>query len=262
MDKKMMNLIIKNEIEYIKKFSEAIESENYIKFTDESIPDMYSHNFILLQRNLSDDEIKKVVTAQIETYKRENKNYLNVEFNYELNEDTYIDERANQINYIYMTIDTGKYHLLKENSYCQIKEAITEEILKDGALIDIEVNNDDEDDFAIRRCNRKQEVYRHRNGVRFFVCYNDNMPVGMCELFIGDKIAKIEEFDVLKKYQRKGIGTAIIRHLLKICNDAGISRAYVVTSIDDSAKEMYQKCGFKEVGYKKDLYYQFDKFDI
>lgn len=50
--------------------------------------------------------------------------------------------------------------------------------------------------------------------VETYICYYDEIPVGSCQLFLYDGIAKIEDFTVSQEYQRRGIGTTI----LKICD--------------------------------------------
>lgn len=61
-------------------------------------------------------------------------------------------------------------------------------------------------------CWRKRDVYKSvDNNLEAYIAYFDGEPAGKCELFIQDGYAKIEDFDVVKKHQRKGIGTTMLR---------------------------------------------------
>ena len=62
-----------------------------------------------------------------------------------------------------------------------------------------------------------------------------------------------EDFDIIEMYQRKGFGSFVLRTLLKECSENGIEQAYLVTDHDDTAKDMYAKCGFKPVGKSFEL---------
>ncbi len=131
-----------------------------------------------------------------------------------------------------------------------IHKADEYEILTAGINVDILANQQHMgEDFAKRRIERKSEVYRSTDtNLDLFVCYADNKPIGNCELLHNDNIVKIEDFDILTDYQRKGYGTQFLKFLLEEAHKYGSEIAYLVTDQEDSAKEMYTKCGFSKVG--------------
>ncbi|MBN1364383.1 MAG: GNAT family N-acetyltransferase [Syntrophaceae bacterium] len=255
----MMDLIVKNEIAYLKNYCECTETDEFIKFVDRKIPDMYSHNLTLIKKPLAKERLIKIIMAQAELKKRDKSDFLNIEANFPMDDKdvsgVFLEGGGPDICY-YMAISPERYTSLKGNSNCVLKEANNEEILADGKLIDVKVNTEEDgEDFAIRRCDRKQAVYREPNDVKFYVCYDKGTAVGMCEMYMNGEAAKIEEFDVPEEHQRKGYGTAIIRELLKIAHQGGAKTAYVVTYSEESAKDMYAKCGFEIVGEKRNFYY-------
>ena len=156
-----------------------------------------------------------------------------------------------------MYIDPKVCNELDGNKECIIKRATSQAVLNDGIEVDILANEPDMGkDFANRRIYRKSEVYKQSNiNLNLYVCYYEENPVGNCEFMYNDGIAKIEDFDILKKYQRKGFGTSVIKHLLNEANEKEIDIVYLITDNEDTAKEMYKKCGFKKVGEKIELFF-------
>ena len=83
--------------------------------------------------------------------------------------------------------------------------------------------------------------------IESYICYYDGSPVGNCDLFLYDGLAKIEDFTVLPQYQHRGFGTAILKHLIGTAFDRGAGIVYLTTDEDDTPKEMYMKLGFEKV---------------
>jgi len=73
---------------------------------------------------------------------------------------------------------------------------------------------------------------------------------------IDGNIAKIEDFDILEEYQRKGFGTSVLKHLLMEANKSNVELGYLITESDDTAKDMYKKCGLRKVGEKNELFFK------
>lgn len=85
----------------------------------------------------------------------------------------------------------------------------------------------------------------------------EKMVVGYSILLIGQESAyfddngmnwaEIQELHVHPKYQHMGVGTKLVKTLLKVANDFEISNVYVCTDdFNKTAQELYSKCGFKE----------------
>jgi len=124
-------------------------------------------------------------------------------------------------------------------------------------MVDVIANYEDMTlEFAIRRIDRKFKVYDDsKKPMNLYVCYDGNEPVGNCEMFVNEeqKIAKIEDFDIIQMHQRKGFGSFVMRSLLKKCHEKGIKEAFLLTDSNDTAKDMYMKTGFSIVGQRVEL---------
>ena len=68
-------------------------------------------------------------------------------------------------------------------------------------------------------------------------------------------MAKIEDFSVNPNYQRRGIGTTLLKALVEIAQEQGINAVYLNADEDDTAKEMYTKLGFKKIGEVYSLFW-------
>lgn len=252
----ILEKLIKVENEYTKKFSCSMENNDIIRFWDNNITDMYTLNYTLIKKNKN---IKQIILKEIEERVRDNKDFLRIEANFPI--DAAITDdlpvTAEVTIYDFMYIETNKSPLLKGNCDCIIKEAKTPEILQDGIEVDILANAPIMgDDFAKRRIHRKSQIYRQTElGLSLYVIYHDNIPIGNVEVLIHDGIAKIEDFDIVEQYQRKGFGTAMLKHLLKQAEKSGVSIAYLITDASDTAKEMYEKCNFTKIGEKTELFF-------
>ena len=258
----MLNLLGKiynTEVEYVNLFSQSYESNNIIRFRDDCIPDMYTHNFIFIKNNYGIDKTEEIILTELEQRKKEGLNFLRVELNFSIDNDLLnkLPIKPQITKYDYMYIDPKVCNELDGNKECIIKRATSQAVLNDGIEVDILANEPDMGkDFANRRIYRKSEVYKQSNiNLNLYVCYYEENPVGNCEFMYNDGIAKIEDFDILKKYQRKGFGTSLIKHLLNEANEKEIDIVYLITDNEDTAKEMYKKCGFKKVGEKIELFF-------
>lgn len=249
----MIELLKATEIEYAKCFSNCIEEEKYYRFIDDNIPDMYSHNFILLKAGLSNKDINNIIVEEFEYRKKQGKSFLQLEANFSIDLSSLEGVKASSeiTKYYYMAIPAHKYKELRIKDGCAVKAAVENDVLLDGMKVDIEACSEAMgNEFAKRRIERKVQAYKAANNLEFYVCYDNDTPVGDCELFINGAIAKIEDFDILEKYQRKGFGTSVLRHLMLAAEEHGVETAYVITDSEDTAKDMYKKCGFEIVGEK------------
>ncbi len=255
----MLKKMHDTEIEYVKNFSRSSEDNEIIRFWDDNLPDMYTHNFILIKNKFEIDHIKNIILNELEGRKKEGFNFLRVEFNFPIDNDNFEDFKIMPeiTKYDYMYIDPEMGAGLTGNQECIIRKAVSETVLKDGIEVDILANEANTGkDFAEKRIYRKSKSYQKSSiNLDLYVCYNNGIPVGNCELLLYKNIAKIEDFDILENYQRRGFGTAVIKHLLKEAAEQKIDIVYLITDSDDTAKEMYKKCGFKKAGEKTELFF-------
>lgn len=262
----MLNQCIDTEIKYVKAFSESMENVDIIRFWDNSLEGMYSHNFTYIKNNTDMNKLRNLISEELYLRQSSSKGFLQVVCNFGISNEliSSLPIEPTVSRYDYMYIETAKYRFLKGNPNCYVTKAETSEKLRDGVNVDILANKAAMgNDFAGKRINRKLEIYRlPDSNLNLYVCYNNDMPIGNCELFINDKIGKIEDFDILEQYQKRGFGTTVLNHLLKELHEKNIEMAYLITDSSDTAKEMYSKCGLSKAGEKTQLFFKLaDKDD-
>lgn len=257
----MLPQIIDTEILYSKLFCQSSEERYLIRFWDDEILDMYTHNFTLLI-NYSENLVD-IISKELVLRNEQNKTFLRIELNFKM--DKLTEDKLRELHikpeitvYDYMHIKTDRHRNIVGNTDCIIKKAISDDIMLDGRNVDVLANEATMGrDFAQRRIHRKSKVYQTDNlPLDLYVCYHNDLPIGNCELMVLHNIAKIEDFDILKEYQRKGFGSTIIKHLLKVAEENDVKDVYLITDSSDTAKEMYKKCGFEKIGVKTELFFE------
>lgn len=258
----MLNLIKKTELEYIKEFTTNTENDEVILFTDTRLPGMDHHNFTYIKEGIKKEKLKETVNKDIKRrYEGKHSSAFFIS-DFKIDEELFKDlpYEVTYHSFDYMYVNTSEYENLNSRSDFSVKAADSEEVLSDGVNIDIVANKKYMGDFAAIRIKRKAEIYTDKElKTNLYVGYHDDVCIGNCELFITDKIAKLEDFDIAEPYQKKGFGTSFLKHLLSLTHDSNVETLYIVTDSDDTAKDMYTKCNFKKIGTKYEVYIDFNK---
>jgi spore maturation protein CgeE len=255
----MFNRFSNTELIYTKKFTESLEDTEIIRFYDENLQDMHMHNFTFIKNSVCKNKFRKIIFDELEKRKYTNANFLRIEFNFSVDDD-FIKSLSlvpKITKYDYMYIEPKMSCYLTENKGCIVKKASSEKLLHDGIEVDIIANESSMGtEFARKRIYRKSEIYRQLNSnLNLYICYYNGLAIGNCEFMVNNDIAKIEDFDILKNYQRKGFGTSVLKHLLEEAKENCVELVYLITDAGDTANEMYKKCGFKKAGEKTELFF-------
>lgn len=100
---------------------------------------------------------------------------------------------------------------------------------------------------------KAKDVFRDRlrSGIKTYIAIEDGRIVGTASLIVerkflhgGSRAAHIEDVAVLPSYQRRGIGKALIMHLVQEARR--LSCYKVVLDCKPDVVEFYQKCGFTD----------------
>ncbi|WP_078551923.1 GNAT family N-acetyltransferase [Bacillus alkalicellulosilyticus] len=254
MDKtKLLEQLVDMEQQYVRLFSDAIETDEAITFSDCAIPDMYSHNFSWYK---SSEGLHDFICKSLKKKETIASGFFRVETTTPIRKE-FLDRLPVQpqvCTYDIMFFETKQYHSLKGNPVCTIKKATDETVLEDGIDVDIVANQEEMGlDFATRRINRKAEVYKSNKMLDMFVCYKGKTPIGNIEYMSREGIVKLDDFSILEQYQRKGFGTAVLKYVLEQAYTTNNEIAYLITDNEDTAKEMYEKNGFSKIGVKTEL---------
>ncbi len=253
----LLEKLFQMEVEYVKLFSEVREDKQALAFTDVHLPDMYNHNFSLYQ---SSDGLIDYINNELKKQEVKDKGFLRVVTHDTVNA-TAVSELLVQpeiSTFDLMYIETGYYSGMQGNPNCSVLCADNEAVMDDGMKVDVLANQEGMGlDFAERRIARKAREYKNpEKPIQLFVCYHEDRPVGNIEYIPFDGIVKLEDFDILEEYQRKGFGTSVLKHLVEKASHDNIKYAYLITDSQDTAKEMYVKCGFKKIGEKTELFFR------
>lgn len=256
---KIQEKIKHNEVTYIRCFSEAFENEQIIRFRDSKMSDMKFHNSTNVKKTLSEDTLQKIIKEEIELNHKEGKDFCRITID-ELPTEKCLKEYGEKLeiehygNYVYVSMESPKWNTLRGHS---IRKIIDDSMVEDLVSLDLIQDGETfESDFCQRRARRTGQASLSEIPVDTYICYYDKIPVGSCQLFLYNGIAKIEDFTVSPEYQRRGIGTTILKYVIDIALSKKAELIYLSADEDDTAKEMYEKLGFEKVSESYALVYK------
>ncbi|KUO73072.1 MAG: hypothetical protein APF77_20600 [Clostridia bacterium BRH_c25] len=247
---------------YIENFAEMEDRGDHIIFWDEKLPDMYAFNCILVKENINMATIESFVADRLDQAISNRQDFLNIIIHPELEITEILKERFIGMGFkiqtnLYMKLSDNKLGSIKGNKNCVVVRAGSEKEYEDGQRLDIKtsINADMPAEFAMEKSLRKKEVFQQKNSrLLSYLCYYQDISIGKCELYMKDEYAKIEDFDVLDNYQRKGFGTAMLEKMISDALESGKKYIYLITGKADTPREMYEKTGFEIIGEEVELF--------
>ena len=85
------------------------------------------------------------------------------------------------------------------------------------------------------------------------IYFRNGPPVGFAMLYVLN--GEILAIAVLPKYQRKGIGSALLNHIDRIATQLGLRRLSLHTAKENNLAHLFfHKAGFKVIGTQEDYY--------
>lgn len=258
MDKNVLDTCIKTEHIYKTQFSKALVKEGYTIYVDDKLPEMYSHNMISIHQNQSRSKIVEIIQSELQKQSKQKDQFLQIEFQGELVElaDDIKPKFVTTLEYYCLDVESYQKPLFQETTI--IRRATSESDYFDGRKIDILANQEGMGlEFSTKRIERKIDCYKNKdNQIQFYVAYNTSGEViGDCEFLPNHQVAKIEDFDIYSPYQKQGHGSNMLRHFVLYAKEHDIKYLYLITDRDDTAKVMYEKFGFKQIGTKTEILY-------
>jgi GNAT superfamily N-acetyltransferase len=85
-------------------------------------------------------------------------------------------------------------------------------------------------------------------GARFFVARVDDVLAGLCELYVHDDVAEIDNVHTLERFRGHGIARAVVGRAVREARDAGVTLVFLIADDADWPKHLYAKLGFDPVG--------------
>ena len=243
----MMNLdyILKMEIKYLSLFSNQKQMTGGIRFQDDQQKDKYSHNLMMLHKD-------KVSLSELIDYEQKQcvEGFVNFRF-----EDT--TDVSYQFLETYKKSIYGYYAAKIDELNIQVKNQA------DIKRVDPFNSNDffeflhQEDlefglSYAIGNVQRQKEVLQENQHRYIFLrLLHEQKVIGHINTFIDGNTAKIDEFYVIEDYQKKGFGSALMFQIIDLLKTNKVENVYLVTDLEDTAKQLYERYGFKLVGTYK-----------
>lgn len=83
------------------------------------------------------------------------------------------------------------------------------------------------------------------NGIHLGAKVNDQL-VGVISVFLDHRRMQFRKFAVLPEFQRNGVGSLLVTHLLQLAADAGANEIWCYARYD--AISFYNRFGFKSIG--------------
>lgn len=242
----MKQAIIEVEYEYSSVFSKMEKTAYGQRYTDDALPDMHCHNFIRIDKEKA-HLIERVIESERE-FRKENKNPVEQVEIFDCDR-LFLNDKVNSdmlTEQILMYAEAGDLEFPGSINEKTVSIAGRDEHFSIGRSVDMLAFGREFEDFASRRYERKEVIYRDPDvDLNNFICFSEREPIGNCDFFFKNGFGKIEDFDVLEKYQRKGFGSRIFKSIVYygVCNN--ITRFFLQVESENSAKKMYENLGFR-----------------
>lgn|SRR3954449_898098 len=91
-------------------------------------------------------------------------------------------------------------------------------------------------------------------GGRVFATFADGEVAAFCILLEGGGIAEIHEVTTLDRFRRRGLAGAAVEAAIAASLSDGHDLLYILAVEDDWPKDWYGRLGFREIGYRYELY--------
>ena len=257
----ILNKILECEKEYVKCFCNADEQQDFIRFTDDLIPDMWYQNYTWIKNADDDAAFLRLVESEIVYSKKSGKNFCLLRCHTPINRmilSNLPEEPEISVAGYYMFDNIYEVSNLNKVKESEVIRIHTSEMLED--LLKLDLEHDEESlgyDFCSRRVYRRKNLYLSDSALDSYIIYYKNEAVGSCDLFINNGVAKIEDFAISQKHQYKGFGTTLMKTMIEITSNKKATTIYLETDEEDTAKNMFQKCSFIKIDDFVDLSFSF-----
>lgn len=234
--------ILRIEMNHIRLFSTGTIKQSGIIFFDERLKDKYYHNYFhITESNWDLNELKA----------------------YEIDH-----KKEGFVNFLFETGDTSFNDFFdgykkETNAYYQAKIdelSLTPKINPDIKRVDplhdelfFEFLYQDSmpygESYAKGNAKRQQEVLSQNLSRYFYMkVTHQHQIIGHLNAHVEGDYAKIDDFSIVDSHQKKGFGTALMKAMLDELKKLHVKEVYLVTDLADTAKELYERMGYKQTG--------------
>jgi GNAT superfamily N-acetyltransferase len=97
---------------------------------------------------------------------------------------------------------------------------------------------------VVRQLVDHRELLEGVANARFFVGRVDGVDAGVCESYLIDGVAQIEDVNTLEEHRGKGVATAVVTAAAEASRAKGAELVFLIADDGDWPKELYAKLGF------------------
>jgi GNAT superfamily N-acetyltransferase len=90
-------------------------------------------------------------------------------------------------------------------------------------------------------------------GGRVIAAFADGEVGAYCSLLEGEGVGEVDEVTTLDRFQRRGLGAAVVRAAIAASLSAGHDLTFILAVENDWPKDWYARLGFKTVGYRWEI---------
>lgn len=254
----LVDRIIELENRYRDEFSVKEDNGLVVRFKDEEIDDMYSHNFTLLRTELSKEDMAEFIEKEKDLRIKDGKNFLMVKFEYQVSKDLLPQDNLDSFTDIeYYRIPKKAVSRMKDRGDIEVIR-LSELLLEDAKELDELCAFSDEGlDFTRRRFERRAKVYLKDNGPDNYLALLDWEAVGSCDYYSNNRACMLEDFIVDPEFRGKGIGTTLLKTLANLAFNEGNDLVFLTADKGETAREMYMKLGFENIFVSSEVLYKF-----
>lgn len=239
----LVNDLLNSEHNYTQLTSEKKEYNGFIRFQDHTTPELPLQSYTYIKRNLSHDEVKKIIDSEFERAKKENKEFIRFVFNPldpfsgEIPELSSYDYHCQQL----LIKDINDFEPV-DNINCSFVQSSDRKKL--NQLV-IKLNRSLSKKVLKKHSTRWTNLRIDNNNLQTLVYKDKNEFLGSCDITCYKNIAKLEDFEVLERHRKKGIGDSLLSAAISKSMEMGMEKVYLIADRNDWVSDYYQRRGFE-----------------
>jgi GNAT superfamily N-acetyltransferase len=101
---------------------------------------------------------------------------------------------------------------------------------------------------AVRQLTDIRGVYEREAEARFFVVDVDGQPASVCELYVLDDVAQVEDVNTIEEFRGRGLGSAVVLAAATAARARSCDVVFLIADDADWPKDLYSRLGFDPVG--------------
>lgn len=236
----LLDRIIDCEIKYTALTSTCEDRNSYIKFKDIVSPNLPNQNFIYIKRETPVTTIKNLIKQEKVRLNNGSAGHIRFVFDPLLANSGELAEFSDFTfkSFLVFILDLKKIKTLEADKDCSLLGHYNKKSFK---ALYYSLNN------SIRNIafiNRWIDIKLREPRLQTVVYKANNKLIGSCELFYNEKIAKLEDLEVLEYFRGRGIGISLLKSSVAIAMSKGIDTIYLISENDDKIVDFYMKRGF------------------